>query len=291
MTGNVIVAQVKSLASFPINGAERAYRDLKWSTYNYLLSNPAPAYLFVCSLDDQAVYWRSLRDVDRCRLADEGEGPTVPMLQIFDLSNSGRSALQKSAEFERHWPDVERAAISSLMFYHALGPIYLACRREPNSRPLPSSVQLLINQHYEYNRLLQKFMLDSRKEFDDIRNYYEKAFSSISGRGKIAITAGFAKDLLETFIGDYLDAIKFCDFTIREKHRRYWDNKYPFIISQIDSFPPYFLDEDWYARYHFDEYESETSHIKLDLFLDVDDGTRHDFRYFMTNPLNDVKNR
>lgn len=288
MTGNVIVAQVKSLASFPVKRAERAYRKLERSTYNYLLGNPAPAYLFLCSLGDQTVYWRSIREVHRTRSSNETDKPTIRIFKDYDLSKTGQLALQLSVRLERQWPDVERAAISSLMFFHALGPLYLACRREPELRPLPSSVQLLVNQHYEYNQLLHTYLLKSGKRFPLLPEFYAQALARGDISEKMTFTAGFATKFISSFIGDYVEAIEICDCLIRRDQRPYWFAKYPFVVSQLDAFPPYFVDEDWYSRYHFDEYENETHHIRLDLFFDIDDGTRHDFRHFMTQAADHV---
>lgn len=52
---------------------------------------------------------------------------------------------------------------------------------------------------------------------------------------------------------------------------------------QIDAFPQYFLDKDWFSLYYNDVYERETRHITLDVLTDVDNATRHDFLHFMTN--------
>jgi hypothetical protein len=282
MTGNVIVAQVKALASYQMSGGARSYRALGRSTYNYLLENPAPAYLFVCALEQQVVYWRSLREVHRARSQIEGSRPAITILKDHDLSEIGQLALQRSVLLERRWPDVERAAISGLMFFHALGPLYLACKREAEGRPLSSSVQLLINQHYEYNQVLQMYLLNSEKRYPPLPDAYQKALQSGNLSSKMTFTAGFARKFMSTFVGDYFDAIAACDRMIRKDQRAYWFAKYPFVVAQIDSFPPYFLDGDWYTRYHFDEYENETRHIRLDLFYDIDDGTRSTFREFMT---------
>lgn len=206
MTGNVIVAQVRSQASFLIKRTERVYRELKRSTYNYLIGNPAPAYLFLCSLEDQTVYWRSIREVHRTRTSNETVKPTIPISKYYDLSASGQLRLQLSVHLERRWPDIERAAISSLMFFNALGPLYLACRREPELRPIPSSVQLLLNQHYEYNQLLHRYLLENGKRFPLLPEFYSQALAKGEISEKMTFTAGFATKFINSFIRDYLKA-------------------------------------------------------------------------------------
>src|SRR5215216_3813068 len=107
----------------------------------------------------------------------------------------------------------------------------------------------------------------------------------------MTFTAGFALQFFAGYLSDYIQAIKVCDRLTRVEQKRYWFSKHRYPITHLDAFPPYFLEDDWYARYWFDEYENETQHINLGLFMDVDDRTRHDFRHFMHATVGSSKRR
>lgn len=235
LTGNMVAGQLKSIESFqfPKREKQKSFKGMRRSTYNYLLNLPTPAFIFVCSLSDQRIYWRSLREVDRESSALGAGSLNIVMHQDYDLSQAGRLVLTLSSLLESRWPDVERAVLGALMFYNALGPLFLACKREEQTKPAPLAVHLLLLQHYEYNTLICRYVLHRTV----------KRFPPLPGA--------------------------------------YWSKKYPYVMMHLSAYPPYFLDDDWYPRYYWDEYKSETKHINLDMFADIDEDTRSTFAEFM----------
>jgi len=281
VTGDMIVGQIKAQEKFTIGVTnKRQFNGLRDTTYKYLLGQAAPSYLFVVSLSDKAVYWRSLREHDRCSSDQDAGLPSISMHRCLDLSDAGTIALEHSYELEKRWPGVEHAILDALMFFNALGPLFLACRRLPERFPLPSAVQLLFVNHYEYYGLIRRYVM-GQGTTSPLPDFYGMAVNAGEISDKLTFTAGFVTDVFGKFLYDYVRAIDQCDQLVRVNQRRYWHSKYPFQLAHLDAFPSYFVVEDWMARYYFDEYENETGHINLAMFQDVDDGTRSDFSLFI----------
>lgn len=283
VTGNMVAGQLKSTESFRFSTKtdKKRFTGMRWSSYNYLLNLPTPSFIFVCSLEDEHIFWRSLREVDRESSPQSLGNPKIVMYRDYDLSDSGKLALALFSILERRWPDVERAALGAVMFYNALGPLFLACKREDASEPAPLAVHFLLLQHYEYNGLLYRYLIrGSGKHYPPLPEIYENAIAKNLLSGKGTFSVGFVVETFKIFIADYVDAIRFCHKIIRGNQKAYWSKRYPYIMAHLEIFPPYFVDEDWYCRYLHDEYETETKHINLDLFTDIDDDTRSDFSEF-----------
>jgi hypothetical protein len=283
VTGNMVAGQLKATESFqfPKRKEQKNFRGIRLSTYNYLLNLPTPSFIFVCSLGDERIYWRSLREVDRESSTEIAGAPNIVMHRGYDLSDSGKISLKLFSLLERQWPSVERAVLGALMFYNALGPLFLACKREHQTKPAPLAVHLLLLQHYEYNSLIYRYLfVGSKKQFHPLPEIYEDALSKRQLSSKGTFSIGFIFQTFKSFIYDYLDAIQICHSITRDTQKAYWFKKYPFVMTHLEAFPPYFVVDDWSARYYWDEYESETKNINLDLFTDIDDGTRSDFAEF-----------
>jgi hypothetical protein len=130
--------------------------------------------------------------------------------------------------------------------------------RLPERDPIPSSVQQLLISHFEYNALIQRYILPGRKRYPHLPEICENALKEGAISTQFTFIAGFAIKFLKFFIGDYLNAIAICDRMVRVDQHSYWAREHPYNIGHLDAFPPIFLKEDWYPRYYFDEYENET---------------------------------
>jgi hypothetical protein len=105
-------------------------------------------------------------------------------------------------------------------------------------------------------------------------NIYDRALATGGLTATGVFTVGFVTEVFEEFIFAYCHAIKACFDMVTQKQRAYWSAKYPYLLFHLTAYPPVFSDADWGARYFFDEYERETSHINLAHFADLDEGTR-----------------
>jgi hypothetical protein len=274
MTGSMIAGQIKSVANFNFAGRqEKGFSGLKRSTYNYLLGLPVPTYLFICSLKDRQVYWANVREHDRQRRSDEGARPIFVINQASSLSSGSWMILELTALRERRWPQVENAIVGGLMFFNALGPLFLACKRAPPNSHAPSAVQFLLIQHYEYNQLIYRYVINTDKKFRPLPELYAEAVK----RGSIGLngtfTVGFVTEVFQLFLSDYYSAIQTCFHTVMERQRTYWSERYPYLNFHLRAYPPLFNETDWFARFYFDEYERETRHINLRFIADLDSTT------------------
>jgi len=275
MTGDVIVGQLKGVQHDPLRG-KSIFKSIKETTTNYLLQQPAPAFLFVASSEAQQVYWRSLRDHHR-NLREHEKLNHVKLVADFKLTTVGIKTLDLAQQTERVWDRVERAIISAIMFFTSLGPLVLGCKRFPATEPIPSAVQQLLISHFTYNELIQRYFLKDGKRYPSLPVLYDRAMKAGHISKHFKFTGQGARDFLEVFLRDYLEAIEQCDLIVRGPQKRYWREIYPYQIAHIEAFPRYFIDDDWYPRYYFDEFENETQHIRLDFFTDIDEGTRKPF--------------
>jgi len=275
MTGNVIAAQLKGDSRLTLRKREsKLFRRLKRSTYKYLLGLPTPSYLFVCAVAEQQVYWASLNQRERERGEDDTGAPAVWLHRDQDLSEVGQLVLWASILLERRWPAVEAAIVGALMAFNSLGPLYLACKRAAPSEPAPSTVQFLLIQHYEFNALLQRYVMQSQAKPAALRDIYDRAVETGGLTATGVFTVGFVTEVFREFIFAYCDAIEACFHMVTQKQRAYWWTKYPYLLFHLTTYPPVFNEEDWAARYYFDEYERETRHINLAHFADLDEDTR-----------------
>jgi len=277
MTGNVIAAQLKGDSRLTLGKREsKLFRRLKRSTYKYLLGLPTPSYLFVCAEAEQQVYWASLNQCERERGEIDTGAPAVRLHGSQDLSEVGQLALWVSILRERRWPSVETAIVGALMAFNGLGPLYLACKRAATSEPAPSTVQFLLIQHYEFNALLQRYVMLSQAKPAALQDIYNRAAATGGLTATGVFTVGFVTEVFREFIFAYCDAIEACFHMVTQKQRAYWCAKYTYLLFHLTTYPPVFNDTDWAARYFFDEYERETRHINLAHFADLDEGTRSD---------------
>ena len=274
MMGKVIAAQLKGDATLTL-----AHRDivniskLEASTYNYLLDLPVPSYLFVVAHTDKAIYWASLRAHQR-QTQTAGK-PLIQLRRGQDFSKSGLLALRQSQRLESIWPQVEAAVVGALMAFNGLGPIYLGCKRGDPTAPVPSTVQFLLTQHYTFNRLLQRHLAGGAPNaIPSLKAVYRRAVAGGQLTSRGVFTHQFANETFQSFVSGYLDVIHQAFALVTDTQRSYWKSRYPQLLLHLDLFGPVFNDEDWFPRYHFDEFENETSHVSLAMFEDLDELTR-----------------
>jgi len=277
LTGRVLGAQIKGDAALSLKGRETiGVSSVSRGTYNYLLRLPMPTYLFVCSATDRQVYWASLR-AHRRDVAPRAGPPRISLDRWQNLSRFGQLSLMRSHALEQAWPQVEAAIVGALTAFNGLGPLYLGCKRSPPGEPVPTMVQFLVTQHHEFNRVLHRYKVGvGAKRFPSLRKLHAQARSAGGVTSRGVFTYEQARAVLASFIGDYIVLVREAFEQVTQVQRAYWSERHPYLVTQLDLFAPGFNDEDWFSRYYFDEYESDTAHVMLTAFEDLDEGVLRD---------------
>jgi hypothetical protein len=68
------------------------------------------------------------------------------------------------------------------------------------------------------------------------------------------------KAMLRSFIVDYRKCIVRAYKLVTDCQANYFSKQFPYLYMHLKDRPHTFVEEDWLARFYFDEYEDETRH-------------------------------
>ena len=158
------------------------------------------------------------------------------------------------------------------MLYNTLGPFFLYCMRQPQDKVASTTIQYLLIKHYEIFCILNRYLKRFKSKTLDLPEWFDKHISFVK-QSKQELTGLFRyhtiMEMLRYFIGDYWNIIQYSYKLVTEYEAHYWYKTKPYIIAHLNSNPPIFIEEDWFARYYFDEYENETYDLAHCFFEDL----------------------
>ncbi|SFN44752.1 protein of unknown function [Formivibrio citricus] len=272
LSGDMTALQLKGKKVVKFVEGRATFSGIKRETLNYWLSLPVPVFLCVACIGTGKCYWANINGQNR-EGKFEGKSKTisVSLFEEFDFSELGLLAFELSYNREKSWPEIENAIEKSLMLFNTLGPLVLMCKRSPNDVPCSTTIQYLVNQHYEFHRLLSKYLLGKKPE--NLPYWYEQNISYIKSANldpSITIYYKVLKDLFQKTLSDYRDSIIAAYELVMESQAYYFSRQLPSLYLHLKARPHTFLAEDWYSRYFFDEYENETRCPERLYFEDFD---------------------
>lgn len=277
LSGDMTALQLKGKKAVKFVNGRATFSGVKRETLNYWLSLPVPAFLCVACLSTKKCYWANIKSQNRQgRFKGESKTVSIQLFEELDFSRPGLNAFLESYIREKRWPEIENAIEKSLMLFNTLGPLVLMCERSEDDVPCSTTIQYLVNQHFEYHRLLSRYLLGKKPE--GLPHWYEQNISYMkSAKLDPSLTLYFKvlKDLFQSTLGDYRDSIIAAYELVMESQVHYFSQRFPFLFAHLKARPHTFLLDDWYSRYFFDEYENETQHPERLYFQDFDEFDSH----------------
>lgn len=281
LNGDMVAIQLKGTKKIAYSNGEARFSGIKRETLNYWLSLPVPVFLCVASLDEDKCYWANIETQHRQgRFKGESATVSIKLSEDQDFSDLGTDKFLWTFLREKSWPEVENAIEKSLMLFNTLGPLVLMCQRGKDNLPCSTTVQYLINQHYEYYRLLSRYLMGRQPK--RLSAWYDRNFSyRESAKLPLSLTLynKILKELAKDFSGDYRRSILAAYEMVTDTQAYYFSQRFPFLHMHLKDNPHTFVQEDWYARYFFDEYENETIHPEFLYFQDFDEYSHEDRQY------------
>ncbi len=261
VTGDLVALQVKGISNLDFIDNIATYEGLKVSTYNYWSNLPVIVFFVVVDLDKKVPYWVNMNTSKR-EMAINAKRKTFSI--SIDKHNSfidrrGMLLFELSYYREKRWPRIQNAIIDSLILYNTLGPLYLYCRRQDQDKYVSRTIQFLLIRYYESFSLINRFIYHEKPH--DLPYWYDKHLANILTNSLEPSTTFYYKTIQEMFdymLSRYLDYIENLYDEIINKNINYWRQTDPYFVMQLESKPIIFDKNDWYTRYHFDEYENET---------------------------------
>ncbi|NMM14158.1 MAG: DUF4365 domain-containing protein [Rhodoferax sp.] len=298
LRGNLVAIQLKSQAKVPFSVSlprRATFHKVKRSTLNYWLGMPVPVFFCLACLASGRCFWVNIKQQDRegafsqtARRLDEacdnvprqddGEAPEQkkadagnPTIRILwlDYFSSRPNRFLRSYATEREWPKVEAAIEKGLTAYTSLGPLVLMCQRSDPNRRCTTTLQYLIDAHWDTFRTLSEHV-EGQPE-PELSSWYEEntRYTSAQGLPK-SYTFYFhtVHAMFKQMLSDYRQCLITAHDMVSTSHKEYFDQRFPFLRSHLEHRPLTFLAEDWFSRYFFDEYERETKHPETLFFED-----------------------
>lgn len=270
VTGDMVGLQVKSKGGFEFNSKGLySIGNIKISTVNYWLGLPVPVFLLLVDIVDEKVYWASVEALNRNGQFD-GTSKTVsmPFRKEFSFNTKGLDLFKVAYFREKSWPHVERAIEAALMSYNTLGPLFLMCKRARDEF-CTSTIQYMLLQHYENFSMLSRYLIFKTPR--RLPYWYKRHIEYIKengGRASMTFSYEIIREMLKYFIWRYRDCIIAAYELITQSDGQYFRRRFPYLIMHLEARPHTFIDEDWGARYYFDEYENETQNPEKLFFND-----------------------
>lgn len=299
MRGNLVAIQLKSKSWVKFSTSEpkrSTFHKVERATLNYWLGMPVPVFLCLVCLKTKQCFWVNVKQQHRegiyspCRTAADSEevlgdgqddgknqegknkscarNPAIRLLEKHHLSPIPMGFLTSYFR-EREWPRVEAAIERGLTSFTSLGPLVLMCERKDKNLRCTTTLQYLVDGHFETFRTLSEHLL-GKSQADHAYWYQENT--------KYAETRGLAKSytfyfrtvhkMFRQILWEYRKCLIVAYDMVTKTHSEYFDQRFPFLRSHLERRPLTFLAEDWYARYFFDEYEGETEHPEKLFFED-----------------------
>lgn len=273
LRGDMIAIQLKSKKELKFKGGKFGLAGVKRSTLNYWLSLPVPVFLIVVCLKTRYSYWANIKSLNRQGIFS-GKTETISVtIKSYDAcSILGIQRFINEYQKEKSWTAIENAIEKSLMLYNTLGPLVLMCRRKHDDERSSTTIQYLVNQHYDCFRTLSKYLLGEDSE--PIEVWYNKNHDYCK-KNKLdqspTLYMAIMKSMLNHMLGCYRRCIIFAYELVTLDQVHYFSARFPSLYTHLKHRPHTFLAEDWYARFHFDEYESETQVPEFLYFKDFDE--------------------
>lgn len=261
VTGDMVALQVKSTNSVRFeNSGKYLYSGIKKSTINYWLGLPVPVFVILVNLEDRNVYWSSVAVNNRDgRFSKTKATASMEFDKESNFSDTGLLLFWLVYLREKRWPDIEKAIENSLMAYNTLGPLVLMCKRMNDDEYCSSSIQFMLNQHYENFTVLSRYLMMDKPLY--LPHWYYRHIEYLKEKGlpdSATVSFKVAKEMIDYFVWKYRDCIIAAYELVMKKQQQYFSRKMPYLSMHLSVRPHTFISDDWSARYYFDEYENET---------------------------------
>lgn len=272
VTGDLVALQIKGTEEISFtNKNQYRFDGIKVSTYNYWCSLPVVVFLVVVDLKNKIPYWLNIKTVSREIVIKEGQETLAFLLhKDFCFDRAGLLAFKLTYLKEKRWPYVAKAILDSLTSYNTLGPLYLYCKRKKPSNISSSTIHYMLLRHYENFMLMQRYLVNEKPI--DLPIWYNRHVDYIeqnNAEPTVIFYYATIMDIFDYFLDDYLKLIKKSYEVVTITEKDYWFKHNPYLVGHLIAKPLIFDDEDWNARYYFDEYENETRDISRCLFEDL----------------------
>ncbi|GEM_PF-2613744 len=273
LRGDMAAIQLKSTKEITFKQGEFTLRGIKRSTLNYWLSLPVPVFVVIVCLKTKYSFWANIDSLNRQGLfAGKTKTVNIKIRRYNACSIRGIRRFVYEYHMEKNWITIENSIEKSLMLYNTLGPLVLMCRRKLDSERSSTTIQYLVNQHYEYFRILAKYLLNEEsKPVDAWYRQNQEYCKKTKQEPSPTLYMNVMKSMLSYMSGNYRDCIIRAYELVTRDQAHYFSERFPNLCIHLKHRPHTFLAEDWYARFHFDEYESETEHPEFLYFEDFEE--------------------
>ena len=276
LVGHLAALQLKGIKKVRFYADSSAIVTVKRETLNYWLGLPIPVFLIVVCLDSKNVYWVNIKEQNReGRFSRDSKRVSVRVRKDGDFSPAGVAALWLAYIRERRWPEIENSIEKSLMLFNTLGPLVLMCRRGRDEIPCTTTIQYLVNQHYEHYTLLSRYLLLRKPKC--LPHWYSANVAYARSTG-LPISPTLYHHTLKMMLGDFLRGYRDCIIAayelVTKRQSAYFSKAMPYLSMHLRARPHTFIAGDWYARFYYDEYESETQQPEYLYFEDFEEFDR-----------------
>lgn len=271
--GDMVAFQLKAVEQVKPRRDLFTVTGIKRATLNYWLGLPVPVFLVAVCLTRKRAYWTNIKELNRGgRFNTTSARISVTLHAQCGFSATGVATFWLSYLREKRWPDIENAIEMSLMLFNTLGPLVLMCKRAADNVPCSTTVQYLINQHYEHYTVLYRYLLGKIPRY--LPHWYAVNLEYIKSAGLEPVSTMYystLKAMLGEFLRGYRDCIIAANELVMERQAVYFSSRFPYLYMHLKARPHTFLAEDWYARFYYDEYETETRDPKALYFADFEE--------------------
>lgn len=273
LRGDMAAIQLKSTKEIKFKCGEFILKGIKRSTLNYWLSLPVPVFIMVVCLKTRYSFWANIDSLNRQGLfAGKTKKVNINIRNYDACSTRGIQRLVYEYHMEKNWATIENSIEKSLMLYNTLGPLVLMCRRKLDSESSSTTIQYLVNQHYEYFRVLAKYLLGKEsKPVDDWYRQNQEYCKKTKLEPSPTLYMNVMKSMLSYMTRNYRNCIIRAYELVTQDQAHYFSERFPNLCIHLKHRPHTFLAEDWYARFHFDEYERDTENPEFLYFEDFDE--------------------
>ena len=256
LRGNMLALQVKSKKKVVFSNAEHQLSGIKRSTINYWLSLPVPVFVCLACISTGKCFWANVERLNReGKFVGTSKTLTISFMQGNEFSPSKLTFFEHQYVLEKHWTRIDQVSEKSLMLFNTLGPLVLMCKRSASDEACTTTVQYLMNQHYENYTLMAKYILWKRPK--DLQYWYERnAAYSKSALLEPSFTFYYSvmTEMLDAFLRDYRDCLIEAYELVTVKHAHHYSKRFSHLYIHLKNRPHTFVADDWYARYYFDGY-------------------------------------
>lgn len=285
LRGDLVAIQLKSKAKVEFSESSPRYHtklySIKRSTLNYWLGMPVPVFLCLVCLSSERCYWVNIKRRNRegaysktthaqaTQKQADATNPTIRIDAVDNFTPRDLNRFLRSYEIERKWSEIEMAIERGLTAYTSFGPLVLMCKRRDPKQHCSTTLQYLINSHWDTFRTLSMYLEGESQP--DLSHWYKKNARYAKAKGlPESYTFYFhtVSAMFNVMLSGYRDCLITAHDMVCATHKEYFDQRFPFLRSHLEHRPLTFLADDWYPRYFFDEYESETKHPEKLFFED-----------------------